>query len=260
MPDPAREPITNALPVDAALGLADFYEVVGFADHRASAEVWYRLLDCGMRLAAAGGTDAMANFASLRGPVGVNRTYVAVDGPADTPQARRAAWLDGLRAGRTLATNGPLLGLTVQGSPPGAELGIPGRATLRYEGYLRSIVPVGNLELVVNGEVARRIAVEGDGTRADFSGDLDVDNDAWVLLRAWNADASPLVFDLYPYATTNPVFVDVAGRSRGCGASAAATAPRRTRTTTRTRSAARCSSTSTPRVPCSRRAASPPSR
>lgn len=220
VPDPSSEALTNALPVDAALGLVDFYEVVGFADHRESAEVWYRLLDCGLRPAAAGGTDAMANYASLRGPVGVNRTYVEVDGTPGGPAERRAAWLDGLRAGRTLATNGPLLGFSVQGAPPGTRLGIPGRATLRYEGFLRSIVPVEHLEVVVDGDVVRRIDTGENGTSADFDGELNVDNDAWILLRAWNAEASPLVFDRYPYATTNPVFVDVAGSARGCGASA----------------------------------------
>ena len=29
----------------------------------------------------------------------------------------------------------------------------------------------------------------------------------WLLLRAWNEDADPLVLDLYPYATTNPVWL-----------------------------------------------------
>ena len=86
------------MPVDAALGLVDYYEVLGFADHRASAAVWYRLLNCGLRIAAAGGTDAMTNYASLRGPVGLNRTYVRIaDRPAGAA-ARRDAWLAGLRA------------------------------------------------------------------------------------------------------------------------------------------------------------------
>ena len=37
------------LPVDVALGKLDFYEVVGFSDHRATNAVWYRLLNCGFR-------------------------------------------------------------------------------------------------------------------------------------------------------------------------------------------------------------------
>ena len=42
----------------------------------ATAKVWYQLLNCGFRLPAGAGTDAMANFASLRGPVGMNRVFV----------------------------------------------------------------------------------------------------------------------------------------------------------------------------------------
>ena len=50
---------------------------------RRSAEVWYRLLNCGFRIPAGAGTDAMANYASLRGPVGLNRAFAKVDGPPD---------------------------------------------------------------------------------------------------------------------------------------------------------------------------------
>ncbi|NCF74573.1 MAG: hypothetical protein GWP67_13850, partial [Gammaproteobacteria bacterium] len=53
LPDPANDAaLTNALPIDAALGKVDFYEVVGFAGHRASADVWYRLLNTGLRISA----------------------------------------------------------------------------------------------------------------------------------------------------------------------------------------------------------------
>lgn len=211
-PDPeSDERLTSALPVDAALGLVDYYEVVGFADHRASAEVWYGLLNCGMRIAAAGGTDAMGNYASLRGPVGVNRAYVRVAGKARKPEDRRAEWLDGLKHGRSIATNGPLLGLTVNGSGPGDEIDLPrGEHALEFSGYLRSIVPVDHLELVLNGEVVRSFDV--NGRRADIDGTVAVRRSGWLVLRAWNDSAHPMVFDAYPYATTSPVYVSVDGR------------------------------------------------
>ncbi len=60
------------------LGKVDYMEILGFSDHRTTADVWYRLLNLGFRIPAAGGTDAMANFASLRGPVGMNRVYARV--------------------------------------------------------------------------------------------------------------------------------------------------------------------------------------
>jgi hypothetical protein len=40
--------LTNALPVDVALGKADYIEVVGFSDHKATAEVWHRLAEPGI--------------------------------------------------------------------------------------------------------------------------------------------------------------------------------------------------------------------
>lgn len=221
IPDPATETLSNALPVDAALGTADYYEVVGFADHRSSAEVWYRLLNCGMPLAAAGGTDAMANYASLRGPVGINRTYARVSGNPATPTERRSAWLAALRAGRTVATNGPLLDLSVDGHAAGEKISVPaGGGELRIKGFMRSLVPVGHLELVQNGKVIRRFEMKENGMSADFEGSVPVREDGWLLLRAWNDEPSPDVFDLYPYATTNAVFIDVAGSELACGSDA----------------------------------------
>lgn len=213
-PDPATDPaLTHALPVDAALGLVDFYEVIGFADHRASAEVWYRLMNCGIRIPAAGGTDAMANYASLRGPVGLNRTYVRVDAAGGTGNDRRDNWLAGLAAGRSLATNGPLIGFEVEGRGPGDELALAGgEQTLRYRGFLRSAVPVDHLELVFNGRVIRTLRTEESGRSADFEGSVTVDGSGWLLARAWSDGSHPLLFDLYAYATTTPVWISVDGR------------------------------------------------
>jgi len=214
-PNPATDTrLTNSLPVNAALGLLDYYEVVGFSDHRTSAEVWYRLLNCGFRVSAAGGTDAMANYASLRGPVGMNRTYVNMADDSHEPAARRDAWLAGLKTGHSLATNGPLLGLTVNGAGPGSEIALgAGEQELEYSGFLRSVVPVDHLELVYNGKVVKAVDLQGERTGADLIGSVRVDGSGWLLLRAWNEASHPYVFDLYPYATTTPVYVSVDGKA-----------------------------------------------
>jgi hypothetical protein len=212
-PDPAKEDVHNELPVDVALGKVDYYEAVGFSDHRATNAVWYRLLDCGFRLSAGAGTDAMTNFASLRGPVGMNRVYVRMDNHPTQTAAHRDAWLAGLRAGRTLATNGPLLGFTVDGREPGAAIELGARQTLHYRGFLRSIVPVDHLEVVRDGEVVATIELSGERTRVDFEGEVDVEHSGWLLLRAWNDESAPEVFDIYPYATVNPIYVTVGGAS-----------------------------------------------
>jgi hypothetical protein len=214
-PDPAAPAaLTNALPVDVALGKVDYYEVVGFADHRTSAEVWYRLLNTGFRVSAAGGTDAMANYASLRGPLGVNRTYV-LSGPASLDTvARRDTWLAALKAGRSMATNGPLIGLTANSISPGGDINLDaGEHELQVSGFLRSIVPVDHLEIVWNGEVVQTLTTDATRRNADFSTTVKVSGSGWLLLRAWNDKSHPDVFDIYPYATTNPVFVTVGGKA-----------------------------------------------
>jgi TolB protein len=223
-PDPdATGALTSELPVDVALGKVDYYEVLGFSEHKTSAAVWYRLLNCGFSPPAAAGTDAMTNFASLRGPVGMNRVYVQAEPAspfADSMDlaSRRQRWLAGLRAGRTLATNGPLLSLAVQGQPPGTELAVPAGGTgLHYKGFLRSIVPVDHLELVMNGKVVRTIHLTGKRMSADFEGQLPVSGNGWLLVRAWSDAAHPEIFDLYPYATTNAFFFRAPGAAIHCG-------------------------------------------
>jgi TolB protein len=158
----------------------------------------------------------MTNYASLRGPVGLARVYALPDPPADdSPAAREKAWLAGLKAGRSMATNGPLLGFTAGGKPPGSEIELPqGGGVVAYSGWLRSLTGIDHLEIVLNGKVVDSIAPAGDRTTADIAGRVKIDESGWLLLRAWNDHATPDVFDLYPYATTNPVFVTVAGRPR----------------------------------------------
>jgi Tol biopolymer transport system component len=205
-PDPARDTLTNELPVDVALGKVDYIEVLGFSDHKSTARVWYRLLNCGFRLPTAAGTDAMANFASLRGPVGLNRVYVEVPkGPLDVEP-----WLENLKRGRTFATNGPLLGFSLGDQQLGGELKLAaGSHEVRFKAWLRSIVPVDHLEVICNGKVVRDLKLGGNRDTADAEGTLPISSTGWCLLRASSEKAMYPVLDLYPYATTSPVYITV---------------------------------------------------
>ena len=210
-PDPSdtTRPLTHELPVDVALGKVDYYEALGFVDdYMATAKVWYRLLNCGFRLPAGGGTDAMANFASLRGPVGMNRVFVKSGGPLD-----HRRWLAALKAGRSFATNGPLLGFTLGGKHLGEELKLPaGKRDLTARVTLHSIVPIDRLEIVRNGEVVAQIPVTGQRTSVSTSVKLPVQESGWYLLRARGDMPAYPILDVYPYATTSPIYVTVGGR------------------------------------------------
>ncbi|HEX6740238.1 MAG TPA: CehA/McbA family metallohydrolase, partial [Sphingomicrobium sp.] len=207
VPDPVKDKsLTNELPADIAHAKVDYMEIVGFSDHKATAEVWYRLLNLGFRLPAGAGTDAMTNYASLRGPVGMNRVFLDTGGDMSP-----ALLLAALKAGRTFATNGPMLGLEVDGKHPGDTISRTAPGKLHYRIALRSFVPVDHLELVQNGRAVKAFRLTGDHRKLDTEGDLQAATSGWVVLRAWNDGSSADVLDIYPYATTSPVYVELPG-------------------------------------------------
>lgn len=209
-PQPAdtARPLTNEFPVDLALGLVDYYETLGFVDDfQPTQRVWYAALNAGFRLPAGAGTDAMANYASLRGPVGMNRVYAKVDGTLTS-----RAFLDAVKAGRTFATNGPLLEFSIDEHAIGDEFALPpGGRTLTARVRLRSFVGVDALEIVSNGAVVARVPTSADGRSADASVPLPVTRSGWYVLRASAAGGRHPVLDLAPLATTSPVYVTVGG-------------------------------------------------
>src|SRR4029077_18278061 len=150
------------------------------------------------------GTDAMANYASLRGPVGMNRVFIAISGET-TPEKLHS----GLKQGRTFVTNGPRLGLEVEGKHPGDEITLAKPASLPYRASLRSIVPVDHFELIFNGRGIASHDLTGARTKTDVSGKVEIPSSGWLVLRAWNDHADPKVQDIYPYASTSPIYVTV---------------------------------------------------
>ncbi|HEY6552991.1 MAG TPA: CehA/McbA family metallohydrolase, partial [Vicinamibacteria bacterium] len=200
------------LPIDVALGKVDYYEAVSISDHLSTSDVWHRLLNCGFRIPASAGTDAMANYASLRGPVGMNRVFAKVEGPLE-----HGAFLAAIKAGRTMATNGPLVEVAVRAgggawTEPGGEIALPaGKHRLEARVSLRSIVPVDKLEVVVNGRVAATVPLAGDRTKADAVVPVPIDRSGWVILRAYASRSRHPILDLYPFGTTSPVYLEVGG-------------------------------------------------
>ena len=83
-------------------------------ENLAVAALWYRLLNCGFRLAATAGTDTFMNTADngeFSNPPAGDRVYVRVEGEFTTE-----SWCDGVRRGRTFVTDGPMLSLEVNGA------------------------------------------------------------------------------------------------------------------------------------------------
>lgn len=207
-PDQAAT-LNNILPVDAALGKVDYYELIGFSDHRASEAVWYQLLNAGLHIPAAAGTDVMGNYASLRGPVGLTRVYVRGSGELNPD-----AFLKEVMNGKSFVTNGPILGLRVNNAVPGDKITIGTKGqSVSYSAFLRSNSAVDHVEVVINGEVVASHIKKEPVKSLDVQGKLKVNGPGWILLRAWNSTAQPEVLDIYAYASTNPIYVDGGAKS-----------------------------------------------
>lgn len=196
----------SEIPVDVALGAGDFYDVICFwYDELANAEIYYRLLNAGFRIAATGGTDNFSDVWRDPGP-GASRTYARIHGELSVD-----SWLEAVRERRTFATNGPLLFLAVDGVEPGGEIRVPdgdgGERAVEVE--VASNSPLDAVEIVVNGAVVATHDVDGMGERFRVESAVALDGSGWIAARALGP-ASPLVADSYAFAQTSPVWV-VAG-------------------------------------------------
>jgi TolB protein len=166
------------------------------------------LLNLGFRIPAAGGTDAMADYSSLRGPVGMNRVYARVPGG----EIKEQEWMAALKAGRSFATNGPLLGFSLGGAQIGDELKFDtAQQRVKFSVRLRSIVGVAHLELVCNGKVVRSFVTRSPVDHGDFTGSIAVHDSGWCVARASTDAGRYPVLDTYVYATTSPIYVTVGG-------------------------------------------------
>ncbi len=191
------------IPVHVALGKGDFYDVVSIASlEEDSTSVYYKLLNCGFRLAATGGTD---NFSDVwyDPSGGTARTYAHLEGPLTF-----ASWIHAVAAGRTFGTSGPLLFLTVDGKQPGGEIVVEARdaKTFHVEIELASISPIERVDVIVNGEVAHSWQPSGDGPRWELEASVDIPGSGWVAARVVGSP-SRFVGDAYAFAQTSPVYV-----------------------------------------------------
>ena len=194
----------KGLPVDAALGRVHTMDVM-CGGYEASKELWYKLLNCGLRVHAAAGTDCFLNrIPSL--PPGWGRTYVHLPNGL-TYQG----WIDGQKAGRSFISNGPKLWLSALEKLPGStiKLARPGKVLVDAEG--ESQFPMQSVEIIQNGEVVYSREINEDSNAIAFKHPVEFKTSGWVALR-WSGPNNPHVIRRYPVAHTNPIYVEVANR------------------------------------------------
>ncbi len=190
------------LPVDLALDHVDAMDVVSNNDEIASMEIWYRLLNCGFRLAISAGTDSFTNVADHYTPGG-GRVYVHSGNPL-----RYEDWVRAYKQGRSFASNGPVIFFTVNGKEPGEELRFAANSKqkVRVKATLRTDITVDSLEIVVNGKVAASRPAKNEKL-VEIDQDLPLDGSAWIAARAIGPWSRMVLNDIQTFAHTSPVYV-----------------------------------------------------
>ncbi|MBW7996504.1 MAG: hypothetical protein FVQ81_08065 [Candidatus Glassbacteria bacterium] len=189
------------LPVDLALGGLDAMDIAClWSSELLSSKLYYRLLNCGFKMAVSAGTDV---FTSRVNPApGADRVYAHAGSPLDY-----AAWIEAFRGGRTFVTNGPMMWFTVNGEEPGSSLDLESNgATVTVEVTARSVAPIDSLEIIVNGEAVRKVEAVGDGREVSLSVELPLTESCWIAARALGP-GHRLVLDTHLFAHTSPVYV-----------------------------------------------------
>jgi hypothetical protein len=162
-------------------------------------DIYYRLLNCGLRLPVSAGSASAVKAA----PLGYNRVYARLEESFSYEN-----WFRALKRGCSFATNGPILFLTADGRLPGATIERPaagGRLRVKVEAH--SAGAPEKLELLFKGRV-----VEATG-RTSLETELEVKESGWVAARAFEPAAKTVRF-----AQTSPIWIR-AGRDPGIVAS-----------------------------------------
>ncbi len=179
-------------PVAAALGLMNAYNVGDGND--ANYSRYYGLLNSGLAIPVSTGTDWWI--------YDHNRVFVKTEGAFTYD-----SWIAGIRAGRTMVSNGPLLEFTVNGQGPGATVQTAA-GHVKVVAQVISRIPFERVEIVQDGRVvADRASVRGRTVRLEC--ELEVEEGGWIAARVTGGARTYAGFTAF--AHTSPVYLRVPG-------------------------------------------------
>jgi hypothetical protein len=164
-------------------------------------EIYYHILNCGLRVPPSAGSASGV----LPNPLGYNRVYVYCGGDFNYD-----TWWQGLKAGRSFVTNGPLLLATANGHMPGHVFASTAQTPLEIDidVTLTSRDRVTAIEIIKNGKIERAVPTDGQSQPIDL-GKMTFRNSGWFLVRA--------ITDLehtFRFASTAPYYVEVGSDKR----------------------------------------------
>jgi hypothetical protein len=168
--------------------------------------MYHTLLNCGLRMPPSAGTANGVHPV----PAGFGRVYVHLpDG------FEYAAWMEGLRRGRSFVTTGPMLLATADGQDPGAVFSWNSSApqALPVQAEVLSGEPLLYGELLINGRPEHLLRPQNergaDGAyRTVIEHTIAPTRSGWFAIRFWESQADGQV----RFAHTAPWYVEVDGQ------------------------------------------------
>ncbi len=162
-------------------------------------DIYYHVLNCGLRIPPSAGSASGVH----PNPVGYNRVYVHTG-----DECSYDLWLENLRAGRVVVTNGPMLRPKVNGRLPGEVFRATAGQVVTLQPTLKLALreKIDYLQYVKDGKVIRSIRlrqIRGKLPAVEFT------ESGWFLIRAI-ADHPKTV----RLASTGPYYVEFDGRPR----------------------------------------------
>jgi len=166
----------------------------------ATMELYYKYLNCGFRLPISAGSASGV----MPSPLGYCRVYAHLQGDFGCRE-----WFQALKAGRSFATNGPMLFFTVNSREPGETILVPpkaaGNATqLRVYAEARTAGQIDSLEVVWKGQVIKRLQATNKESVLKVDFEVDAKESGWLAARAFEKPGLTVHF-----AHTNPIYVRV---------------------------------------------------
>lgn len=162
---------------------------------------YYTLLNAGFQLVPTAGTASGVHPV----PAGFSRVYVSLDGPFSYDK-----WLEGLAAGRSFVTTGPMLFAEVNEQQAGATIATD---CAEISANFLSEHPLATIEVVVNGKVVQSLRPQNELTPASVfqsqvAADVSIETSGWVCIRCTEDRPDKRL----RFAHTAPWWLDIPGK------------------------------------------------
>jgi hypothetical protein len=169
---------------------------------RWSQKIYYELLNAGIRLPPSAGSASGV----LPNPVGYNRVYVHCG-----DELTWEKWWQGLRAGRVVVTNGPLITPLVNGELPGHVFRADKGETIELQIALNLSTrdKIEYLEVIKDGRTAHEVRLDQWAKSGGMLPPVLFDQSGWLLIRA--VASHPKTFR---FASTGPYYVEIGQQPR----------------------------------------------